>query len=46
MKYYGGWSVFETYNLPIALRGWFVKKLVDHMKEEADEIKKQQTSNR
>ena len=44
LKYYGGWSVFESYNLPVGLRNWFVKKLVDHMKEEADQIKKQSNS--
>lgn len=43
LKYYGGFSLFESYNLPVALRGWFVKKLVDQLKEESDAIKKAQS---
>ena len=27
LKYYGGWSFTEAYNLPIGLREWFVDKL-------------------
>jgi hypothetical protein len=44
LKYYGGWSIFESYNLPVGLRTWFVNKLFEHMKEEAEEIKKQSKS--
>ena len=40
MKYYGGWSVIESYNLPIQLRTWFTKRLSQQMQKEADEIKK------
>jgi len=40
LKYYGGWSMFECYNLPVGLRKWFLDKLIDQMKREADEIKK------
>jgi hypothetical protein len=40
MKYYGGWSLFELYNLPIGLRNWFVKKLSEQIEKEADEVKK------
>jgi len=40
LKYYGGFSLFESYNLPIGLRQWFVKKLIDQLKEENDAIKK------
>jgi hypothetical protein len=46
LKYYGGWSVFESYNLPVSLRKWFVEKLINHMKEEAEEVKKQSKQNR
>jgi hypothetical protein len=34
LKYYGGWSFFEAYNLPIGLRNWFMDKLVSHKKIE------------
>ena len=40
LKYYGGFSLFESYNLPIGLRQWFVKKLIDQLKEENDAVKK------
>jgi len=34
MKYYGGWSLYELYMLPIGLRNWYMKKLADHKEEE------------
>ena len=40
LKYYGGFSLFESYNLPIGLRQWFVNKLVDQLKEESDAMKR------
>ena len=40
MKYYGGWSFFEAYNLPITIRRWFLKRLTDQIEKENEEIKK------
>ena len=40
LKYHGGWSVFETYNLPVQLRTWFVKRLGDQLQRESEEMKK------
>jgi hypothetical protein len=40
MKYHGGWSFIEAYNLPIGLRNWFIKRLADQKQSEADEIEK------
>ena len=37
LKYHGGWSFTEAYNLPIKLRTWFVKRLVKQMKEEKEQ---------
>ena len=34
MKYYGGWSFIEAYNLPVGLRKWFFKRLVKQKAEE------------
>ena len=28
MKYHGGWSFTEGYNLPIPIREWFLKRLI------------------
>jgi hypothetical protein len=30
----------ESYNLPVGLRKWFVEKLLEQLKEEADALKK------
>ncbi len=27
LKYYGGWSFFEAYSLPVGLRLWFLERL-------------------
>jgi hypothetical protein len=40
MKYYGGWSFIEYYNLPVGLRNWFVKRLAEQKEKEAEEIEK------
>jgi len=40
LKHHGGWSFTELYNLPIALRRWFLERLVKEYKKEADEVKK------
>jgi len=40
LKYYGGWSFIEAYNLPIGLRRWFVERLSKQLKDESDAIKK------
>ncbi len=29
LKYYGGWSFTEAYNLPVKIRNWFIKKLIE-----------------
>ena len=34
MKYAGGWSLTESYNLPIGLRMWFVERLARQIEEE------------
>jgi hypothetical protein len=39
LKYYGGWSFFEAYNLPVKLRRWFLKKLADQIKKEGEQQK-------
>jgi hypothetical protein len=34
LKYYGGWSFIEAYNLPVALRVWFLEKLTNQIEKE------------
>jgi hypothetical protein len=38
LKYYGGWSFIEAYNLPIGLRVWFVRRLSDQIKKENEAL--------
>tara|TARA_R110001583_G_scaffold59375_6_gene176694 strand:+ start:756 stop:953 length:198 start_codon:yes stop_codon:yes gene_type:complete len=40
LKYHGGWSVMEVYNLPVQLRGWFVQRLVKQLQDESEQINK------
>ena len=35
LKYYGGWSFFESYNLPVSVRIWFLNRLIKQKTEEA-----------
>tara|TARA_B100000287_G_scaffold419347_1_gene457434 strand:- start:620 stop:772 length:153 start_codon:yes stop_codon:yes gene_type:complete len=37
LKYHGGWSFIEAYNLPIGLRLWFLNKLKEQFELEADQ---------
>ena len=40
LKYYGGWSFTEAYNLPVGLRYWFVKRLSKQFEEEKKQYDK------
>jgi len=40
LKYSGGWSFIEAYNLPVGLRDWFVKRLVKQLEAEKEAIDK------
>lgn len=46
LKYYGGWSFIEAYNLPVGLRKWFVKRLSDQMEKEKQAMEKANRSGR
>tara|TARA_Y100000296_G_scaffold19928_1_gene23692 strand:+ start:467 stop:703 length:237 start_codon:yes stop_codon:yes gene_type:complete len=39
LKYSGGWSFSESYNLPIGLRKWFVERLAKQIEDENAAIK-------
>jgi hypothetical protein len=36
LKYHGGWSFIEAYNLPIGLRRWFLARLEKQFKMEKE----------
>tara|TARA_A100001015_G_scaffold280379_1_gene342535 strand:+ start:469 stop:645 length:177 start_codon:yes stop_codon:yes gene_type:complete len=40
LKYHGGWSFMEAYNLPVALRTWFLERLSKQLKDEAEANKR------
>ena len=42
LKYSGGWSFSEAYNLPLGLRKWFVERLVKQLEMEKEAIEKAQ----
>ena len=39
LKYHGGWSFFESYNLPVRIRVWFLERLIEEREKEAEQIK-------
>jgi hypothetical protein len=34
LKYAGGWSLTESYNLPVGLRAWFTQRLARQIEDE------------
>ena len=40
LKHYGGWSLFELYNLPVGLRKWFLQRTIDEYEKEKEEADK------
>lgn len=38
LKYSGGWSFSEAYNLPIGLRKWFTERLIKQLETEKEII--------
>jgi len=40
LKYHGGWSFIEAYNLPVGLRKWFLKRLQRQFEDEKAAIEK------
>jgi len=38
LKYSGGWSFSEAYNLPVGLRKWFVERLLKQLEAEKKAI--------
>ena len=40
LKYHGGWSFTEAFNLPIKIRTWFLKRLARQFEQEKEEYEK------
>jgi hypothetical protein len=43
LKYYGGWSFIEAYNLPVKVRNWFVAKLNEQLEAEKEAMEEAQS---
>ena len=39
LKYHGGWSFIEAYNLPTKIRMWFLDRLIKQKNDEAEASK-------
>jgi len=46
LKYYGGWSFMEAYNLPVALRNWFINRLVKQFEKEKEDYEQAQKDSK
>ncbi len=46
LKYSGGWSFSEAYNLPVGLRKWFVERLIRQLETEKEAMDKISSSSR
>ena len=40
LKYHGGWSFTEAYNLPVKIRNWFAKRLLKQIEDERSQQEK------
>ena len=45
LKYSGGWSFTEAYNLPIGLRKWFVERLLQQLQMEKEAVEQASSGN-
>ena len=46
LKYHGGWSFIEAYNLPVGLRRWYLERLVKQFEKEKEEYDKASKKDR
>lgn len=46
LKYHGGWSFTEAYNLPVTIREWFLQRLVKQFEDEKDQMERARRKSR
>lgn len=46
LKYHGGWSFIEAYNLPVGLRKWFLERLAKQFQDEKEQYEKASSPNK
>ena len=42
LKYHGGYSLFESYSIPVGLRKWFIERLIKQKETEKEQMEKVQ----
>ena len=45
LKYHGGWSFIEAYNLPIRIRNWFLNRLSQQIEKENEAVEEAKKKN-
>jgi len=46
LKYHGGWSFIEAYNLPIKIRLWFLQRLAKQKETENEQMEEAQRNSK
>jgi hypothetical protein len=46
LKYHGGFSLFESYSIPVGLRKWFIQRLIRQKEDEKEAMEKARKSNK
>ena len=46
LKYHGGWSFVEAYNLPVVMRRWFLTRLAEQLTKEKEQMEKANKGNK
>ena len=39
LKYHGGFSLYESYSIPVGLRKWFIQRLIKQKEGEKEQAK-------
>ena len=42
LKYHGGYSLFESYSIPVGLRKWLIERLIKQKETEKEQMEKVQ----
>jgi len=46
LKYHGGFSLFESYSIPVGLRKWFIQRLIKQKEDEKEAMEKARKNNK
>ena len=39
LKYHGGFSLYESYSIPVGLRKWFIQRLIKQKEDEKEQAR-------